>query len=255
MRPSVCGRGGGCWATAEGAKRGSRRDAAGSGRAPISRAPLGPAPRAMAVAPPGGAGGSRWTWRPVVRDALLARAFHSCTELRGRLYLVGGLLAGGAREPSGDTVVWDPAGGQAVRVGARGGPRRSHHDAAPLGGRWLCAVGGWDGSRRLASVAALDTERGEWEAWTESPGSCPPAGLSSHTCTRLSDRELRVAGREGGTRTQRRYGSVYTLRLDPRARTYWYGNPVPVSTLEKPRLTSVAGPPHPHPGKRTPRLS
>lgn len=177
----------------------------------------------MAVAPPGGAGGSRWTWRPVVRDALLARAFHSCTELRGRLYLVGGLLAGGAREPSGDTVVWDPAGGQAVRVGARGGPRRSHHDAAPLGGRWLCAVGGWDGSRRLASVAALDTERGEWEAWTESPGSCPPAGLSSHTCTRLSDRELRVAGREGGTRTQRRYGSVYTLRLDPRARTYWRG--------------------------------
>lgn len=176
----------------------------------------------MAGAPPGGAGGSRWTWRPVARDALLARAFHSCTELRGRLYLVGGLLAGGTREPSGDTVVWDPAGGQAVRLGARGGPRRSHHDAAPLGGRWLCAVGGWDGSRRLATVAALDTERGEWEAWTESPGSCPPAGLSSHTCTRLSDRELLVAGREGGTRTQRRYGSVYTLRLDPGARTYRY---------------------------------
>nr|XP_019568489.1 PREDICTED: kelch domain-containing protein 9 isoform X2 [Rhinolophus sinicus] len=176
----------------------------------------------MAVAPPSGAGGSRWTWRPVARDALLARAFHSCTELRGRLYLVGGLLAGGAREPSGDTVVLDPAGGQAVRLGERSGPRRSHHDAAPLGGRWLCAVGGWDGSRRLATVAALDTERGEWEAWTAAPDSCLPAGLSSHTCTRLSDRELRVAGREGGTRTQRRYGSVYTLRLDPCARTYCY---------------------------------
>lgn len=176
----------------------------------------------MAVAPPSGTGGSRWTWRPVARDALLARAFHSCTELRGRLYLVGGLLAGGAREPSGDTVVLDPEGGQAVRVGARSGPRRSHHDAAPLGGRWLCAVGGWDGSRRLATVAALDTERGEWEAWTAAPDSCLPAGLSSHTCTRLSDRELRVAGREGGTRTQRRYGSIYTLRLDPGARTYCY---------------------------------
>ncbi|XP_032949183.1 kelch domain-containing protein 9 isoform X2 [Rhinolophus ferrumequinum] len=176
----------------------------------------------MAVAPPSGAGGSRWTWRPVARDALLARAFHSCTELRGRLYLVGGLLAGGAREPSGDTVVLDPAGGQAVRVGARSGPRRSHHDAAPLGGRWICTVGGWDGSRRLATVAALDTERGEWEAWTAAPDSCLPAGLSSHTCTRLSDRELRVAGREGGTRTQRRYGSIYTLRLDPGARTYCY---------------------------------
>nr|KAF6268488.1 kelch domain containing 9 [Pipistrellus kuhlii] len=176
----------------------------------------------MAAAPPGGAGGSRWTWRPVARDALLARAFHSCTELRGRLYLVGGLLAGGAAEPSADTVVLDPAG-PAVRTGARGGPRRSHHDAAALGGRWLCAVGGWDGARRLAAVAALDAERGEWEAWAAAPGSCAPAGLSSHTCTRLSDRELRVAGREGGTRTQRRYGSIYTLRLDPGARTYRYG--------------------------------
>ncbi|XP_015989534.1 kelch domain-containing protein 9 isoform X2 [Rousettus aegyptiacus] len=176
----------------------------------------------MAAAPRGWAGGSRWTWRPVARDALLARAFHSCTELRGRLYLVGGLLAGGATEPSGDTVVLDLEGDQAVRMGARGGPRRSHHDAVPLGGRWLCAVGGWDGSRRLAAVAALDTERGEWEAWAAAPGSCPPAGLSSHTCTRLSDREVRVAGREGGTRTQRRFGSIYTLRLDPGARTYCY---------------------------------
>ncbi|XP_036090643.1 kelch domain-containing protein 9 isoform X3 [Rousettus aegyptiacus] len=179
----------------------------------------------MAAAPRGWAGGSRWTWRPVARDALLARAFHSCTELRGRLYLVGGLLAGGATEPSGDTVVLDLEGDQAVRMGARGGPRRSHHDAVPLGGRWLCAVGGWDGSRRLAAVAALDTERGEWEAWAAAPGSCPPAGLSSHTCTRLSDREVRVAGREGGTRTQRRFGSIYTLRLDPGARTYCSAEP------------------------------
>nr|XP_014595122.2 kelch domain-containing protein 9 isoform X2 [Equus caballus] len=177
----------------------------------------------MAVAAsPGGAGASGWTWRPVARDALLARAFHSCTELRGQFYLVGGILAGGAREPSSDTVVFDPAAGQAVQVGVRGGLRRSHHDSVPVGGRWLCVVGGWDGSRRVATVAALDTDRGVWEAWTAAPGNCPPAGLSSHTCTRLSDRELRVAGREGGTRTQRRYGSIYTLRLDPSARTYCY---------------------------------
>lgn len=229
LRPSVCsgrsrcsGSCGGCWATAKGSRGRLRVQGPRPGRAPLP-----PAPRAMAAAPRGWAGGSRWTWRPVARDALLARAFHSCTELRGRLYLVGGLLAGGATEPSADTVVLDPAGDQAVRLGARGGPRRSHHDAVPLGGRWLCAVGGWDGSRRLATVAALDTERGEWEAWAAAPGSCPPAGLSSHTCTRLSDREVRVAGREGGTRTQRRFGSIYTLRLDPGARTYWYGTPAP----------------------------
>lgn len=182
---------------------------------------------ATAVAPRGRAGGSGWTWRPVACDALLARAFHSCTELGGRFYLVGGLLAGGAASPSRDTVVFDPAGRQAVLLGARGSAPRSHHDAAPVGGRWLCVVGGWDGSRRLATVAALDVERGVWEEWKAAAGSCPPAGLSSHTCTRLSDRELRVAGREGGVRTQRRYGSIYALQLDPGARTYWYDTPSP----------------------------
>ncbi|XP_060054108.1 kelch domain-containing protein 9 isoform X2 [Erinaceus europaeus] len=168
------------------------------------------------------ADGRGWTWRPVARDALLARAFHSCTELGGRFYLVGGLLAGGAREPSADAVLLEPAGGRVMRAGGAGAPGRSHHDAAALGGRWLCVVGGWDGTRRRASVAALDTERGQWEAWAPAACSRAPAGLSSHTCTRLSDRELRVAGREGGTRTQRRFGSVYTLRLDPAARTYCY---------------------------------
>lgn len=161
-----------------------------------------------------------WTWRPVARDALLARGFHSCTELRGRFYLVGGLLAGDSLQPSTDTVVFDPVGGQAARLGAGGGPGRSHHAAAAVGGRWLCVVGGWDGARRLATVAALDTEREHWEAWAAAPGSCAPAGLSGHTCTRVTEHELRVVGREGGTRTQRRFGGVFTLQLDPRARTY-----------------------------------
>ncbi|XP_029789278.1 kelch domain-containing protein 9 [Suricata suricatta] len=75
----------------------------------------------MALA--GDPGGSGWTWRPVARDALLARAFHSCTELRGRFYLVGGLPAGGETAPSDDTVVFDPVAGQAVRLAARGGPK------------------------------------------------------------------------------------------------------------------------------------
>uniref|UniRef100_G1P2L7 Kelch domain containing 9 n=1 Tax=Myotis lucifugus TaxID=59463 RepID=G1P2L7_MYOLU len=143
---------------------------------------------------------------------------------------------------------WDPAGGPGrAGGGRRGGPRRSH-DAAALGGRWLCAVGGWDGARRLAAVAALDAERGEWEAWTAAPGSCPPAGLSSHTCTRLSDRELRVAGREGGTRTQRRYGSIYTLRLDPGARTYCYREESCRSASRSGHCAALLPTPGPRPG-------
>nr|XP_015310135.1 PREDICTED: kelch domain-containing protein 9 isoform X3 [Macaca fascicularis] len=203
----------------------------------------------MAVAvPPGRAAGSGWAWRPVARDALLARAFHSCTELRGRFYLVGGLLAGGTREPSSDTVVFDPARGQAVRLGSRGSPPRSHHDAAPVGGRWLCVVGGWDGSRRLATVTALDTERDVWEAWTATPGDCPPTGLSSHTCTRISDRELQVAGREGGIHTQRRYGNIYTLRLDPSARTYCYKQEGCHIASRSGHCAALLQTPGPHPG-------
>ncbi|KAM4861209.1 kelch domain-containing protein 9 isoform 1-T1 [Thomomys bottae] len=201
---------------------------------------------AMAV-PSGRVGVAGWAWRPVARDELLARAFHSCTELQGRFYLVGGLLAGGAREPSSDTVIFDPTGGRTMRLEAPGAPLRSHHDAAPVGGRWLCVVGGWDGSRRLATVAALDTERGEWEAWTATSGSSPPAGLSSHTCTRVSDGEVRVAGREGGVRTQRRYGSIYTLKLNPGARTYCYkeeGHTVSRSG----HCAALLQTPGPHPG-------
>ncbi|KAM5237511.1 kelch domain-containing protein 9 [Ctenodactylus gundi] len=201
-----------------------------------------------AVAPRGRARGSVWAWRPVAQDALLARAFHSCTELRGRLYLVGGLLAGGATVPSSDTVIFDPVRGQAARLAARGSAPRSHHDAAPVGGRWLCVVGGWDGSRRLATVAALDAELGLWEAWRAAPGDGPPAGLSSHTCTRLSDRELRVAGREGGVRSQRRYGSVYTLKLDPGARTYCYKEEGCHTSSRSGHCAALLPTPGPHPG-------
>ncbi|XP_074044234.1 kelch domain-containing protein 9 isoform X2 [Macrotis lagotis] len=163
-----------------------------------------------------------WAWRPVARDPLLARGFHSCTVLRDRFYVVGGLSRGDTREPLGEAVTFDPATGETARVGGPGGPRRSHHDAAAVGGRWLCVVGGWDGARRVAAVAALDAERGAWEAWAAAPGGGGPAGLSGHTCTRLRDGELRVAGREGGARTQRRFGSVFGLRLDPAARAYSY---------------------------------
>lgn len=117
-----------------------------------------------------------------------------------------------------------------------------------MGGRWLCVVGGWDGSRRLATVTALDTERGVWEAWTATPGDCPPTGLSSHTCTRISDRELQVAGREGGIHTQRRYGSIYTLRLDPSARTYCYKQEGCHIASRSGHCAALLQTPGPHPG-------
>ncbi|XP_044128431.1 kelch domain-containing protein 9 [Bufo gargarizans] len=163
------------------------------------------------------------TWTPVASDLRFARAYHTCTPLRGKLHLYGGMRSADHKEPPlGDIVTFDPAQ-NAVESGPPGGPyRQSHHDAVAIGNKWLCVVGGWDGSQRLSSVLSYDIESGEWASWAEEPHSRPPAGLSSHTCTKISDRELCVVGREGGLRTQRRYASVYTLQVKTGAKTYRY---------------------------------
>ncbi|XP_075700116.1 kelch domain-containing protein 9 isoform X2 [Rhinoderma darwinii] len=167
--------------------------------------------------------GSPWTWTPVAQDQRFARAHHTCTPIGGKLYLCGGLISGNSREaPLDDIVTFDPEKEGAESGARRGVFRRSHHEAVALDNKWLCVVGGWDGSRRLSSVFSYDTETGAWASWAEERSSHPPAGLSSHTCTKISDRELCVVGREGGLRTQRRYASVYTLQVNASANTYRY---------------------------------
>ncbi|XP_029436986.1 kelch domain-containing protein 9 [Rhinatrema bivittatum] len=166
---------------------------------------------------------SCWTWKPVAQDDLFARAFHTCTVVKDKLYLYGGLKSMDPRQPPlGDVVTFDPAQQAAQRVAMDGDHCRSHHATVLLGERWLCVSGGWDGNRRVSSVMGFDTERGQWDKWAEGPSNDPPVGLSSHTCTKITDHELRIVGREGGLRTQRRYASVYTLRVNANTKTYWY---------------------------------
>ncbi|XP_026543344.1 kelch domain-containing protein 9 [Notechis scutatus] len=167
-------------------------------------------------------GGSRWEWEPVVRSDLSARGFHSCNVVQGKLLLFGGLKTQDTQElPLGDVVAFDPAA-QAVRpLAPEHGYRRSHHEAVVLGDRWLCVVGGWDGSRRVSDVCSFDVEQKQWEGWSARTSETP-VGLSSHTCTKLTEHELLVVGREGGLRTQRRYASIFTLRLQLSSKTYWY---------------------------------
>ncbi|KAM3919067.1 kelch domain-containing protein 9 [Leptodactylus fuscus] len=163
-----------------------------------------------------------WTWTPVAQDLLFARAYHTCTPIGGKLYLYGGMKSADPKEPPLDDIVTFDPEQNAVETVTHGGLSRSHHDAVVLGDKWLCVVGGWDGSQRLSSVLGYDTETRILTSWAEKRPSNPPAGLSSHTCTKISDRELCVVGREGGLRTQRRYASVYTLQVDTSARTYQY---------------------------------
>ncbi|XP_073422967.1 kelch domain-containing protein 9 isoform X2 [Dendrobates tinctorius] len=162
-----------------------------------------------------------WTWTPVAHDTRFALAHHTCTPIHGKLYLYGGVKSTDLKDPPhNDIVTFDPEK-TAADSGGQGGPfRRSHHDTVVLNNRLLCVVGGWDGAQRLSTICSYDTETREWASWAEEPSSNPPAGLSSHTCTKISDRELCVVGREGGLRTQRRYASVYTLHLNTRAKTY-----------------------------------
>ncbi|KAM4664857.1 kelch domain-containing protein 9 [Discoglossus pictus] len=166
--------------------------------------------------------GCLWTWTPVAEDERFARAFHTSTATMGKLYVFGGVQSGDPKDtPLGDMVIFDPE--QKTVVSAEDTTfRRSHHDTVLLGDRWLCVVGGWEGSKRVSSVFSYDIDTGEWTLWTEGPYKNPPVGLSSHTCTKISDHELRVVGREGGLRTQRRYANVYTLRVNPINKTYWY---------------------------------
>ncbi|XP_053134774.1 kelch domain-containing protein 9 [Hemicordylus capensis] len=169
------------------------------------------------------AASSRWEWKPVVRSDLLARGFHSCNVVQGQLLIFGGLKSPETQDPPlGDIVAFEPALQTVRTLAPECGYGRSHHEALALADRWLCVVGGWDGSRRVSDVGAFDAERGQWERWTEGPSNEAPVGLSSHTCTKLTDHEARVVGREGGLRTQRRYASIFTLRVNPSAKTYWY---------------------------------
>ncbi|XP_048369361.1 kelch domain-containing protein 9 isoform X1 [Sphaerodactylus townsendi] len=169
------------------------------------------------------AASSNWKWNPVACSNLVARGFHSCNVVQGKLLIFGGLKSLDSQEsPLGDVVAFDPSLQTVQTIVPECGYHRSHHEAVVLADRWLCVVGGWDGSRRVSDVCGFDAEQAQWERWTEGSSNDPPVGLSSHTCTKLSDHEVRVVGREGGLRTQRRYSSIYTLRMNPDTKTYSY---------------------------------
>uniref|UniRef100_A0A8C5W8N5 Kelch domain containing 9 n=1 Tax=Leptobrachium leishanense TaxID=445787 RepID=A0A8C5W8N5_9ANUR len=164
-----------------------------------------------------------WTWKAVAQDELFACAYHTCTVIRDKMYIFGGVKTDNPKDsPLGHLVTFDPKHKVVWSSSHQDVFKRSHHDALELGDRWLCVVGGWDGSRRVSSVFTYDTEKEEWALWEEGPTNNPPVGLSSHTCTKISDYEVRVIGREGGLRMQRRYASVYTLRVNASTRKYCY---------------------------------
>ncbi|CAH1247815.1 KLHDC9 [Branchiostoma lanceolatum] len=163
-----------------------------------------------------------WSWQQVSSCPLAARVSHTCNVVGGRLVIFGGTSVAQSKEPLNDVVVFDPvAGWEKVRCKTEG-PARSHHAAVTILDRYVCVVGGWDGKQRTSAVSLLDTESFSWSDLCPGPGNDPPAGLSSHTCTKLSETEMLVVGREGGVRMQRRFGSVFHLKVDAEKGQYEY---------------------------------
>jgi hypothetical protein len=82
----------------------------------------------------------------------------------------------------------------------------------------LILVGGWNGKKRSNSVHAFDLKDEKWIGLKEWTGGRhrvpPPVGLSSHTATAINDKLVCVLGREGGIKTQRRFGDLFLLNLD-----------------------------------------
>ena len=85
-------------------------------------------------------------------------------------------------------------------------------------GEVLILVGGWNGRKRSNSVHAFNLTDQKWicvKEWAGGRGRVPPpVGLSGHTATVINDRLICILGREGGIKTQRRFGDLFLLNLD-----------------------------------------
>ena len=83
-------------------------------------------------------------------------------------------------------------------------------------GHKLLVVGGWDGDKRRHHCWIFDTRHGQWTLLNELVNFDPeqaPAGLSSHTFSRISENYFIVTGREGSVRYQKRFASIFQMRL------------------------------------------
>ena len=90
-------------------------------------------------------------------------------------------------------------------------PSLSHHCAVAYKHRHIILIGGWSGRKRTSDVFLFDTDEAVWNRVTVFGET--PVGLSSHTATFVTDREILIIGREGGIHTHRRSGDAFTLNI------------------------------------------
>lgn len=159
------------------------------------------------------------------------RAFHSCSVVGGLLYIFGGIADD--RTVLNDMYMYDvssnywsriedrvPSSSQSRPLVSSGfpkgrlctAPRVSHHTATVARDRFILIIGGWNGRKRCADVVCFDTVEQFWRHIPESGDV--PVGLSSHTATLVSSRDILIIGREGGVHTQRRFAGAFYLNFE-----------------------------------------
>lgn len=99
-------------------------------------------------------------------------------------------------------------------------PALSHH-CAFIQENHVIIVGGWNGSSRISDVYIYDISQNKFTK-AKTKGFPSGSGLSSHTCTLLSDNSIAIFGREGSLRHQRKYGNSYLLKGSPLTALYSY---------------------------------
>lgn len=131
------------------------------------------------------------------------------------------------------------------------GPKLSHHSSCLVRNDEsdiLILVGGWNGHSRTSKVYAFELKSKSWMTLNENslgPHRVdPPVGLSGHTATKINSKLICVIGREGGIKTQRKFGQMFLLHLDIASRCYWYTES-PILPQSRSGHTAMIAPPRP----------
>lgn len=158
------------------------------------------------------------------------RAYHSCSVVGNILFVFGGagedktVLNSMDRcdieSDSWSKVETVPGSSSTVPKASRSFPKGtlcdapslSHHTATVVKDRYIITIGGWNGKKRVSDVHCFDTSNSTWRRINVSGDV--PVGLSSHTATLVSPKDILIVGREGGVRTQRRFSGAFNLDVE-----------------------------------------
>ncbi len=181
--------------------------------------------------------------------------FSSTIWKNNGLVIHGGVKSPLSQDPSNNLILLSPKSkfdyGKIKVLDSRG-PSLSHHASCIVSNAdnqcVLLLIGGWNGHVRTSKVHAFNLETNVWLNLSENPNGAhrvdPPVGLSGHTATKIHSGLICVIGREGGVKTQRRFGQMFLLHLDLRTNAYWFTES-PVLPQSRSGHTALMAPPRP----------